>query len=225
MKRYVEIVPDVLTLCNLAFGFFAIVLAFEGEILFSCVAIVLGGIFDGLDGWSARLVNKSGGIGKELDSFSDMVTFGVGHGVLLYVVTKPVYGHIIAALLGVIPVLFAAIRLAKFNLSESGDKYKGLPSPVAVYVLIAFIIFEHELYNEIVHYNIAILLSITSSVMMLTRLNYVGVGGVIRHFMKKGNIGLIITLFSILFIGYYGMIGLFPIILLFVMSGFFIIRN
>ena len=82
MKKGIYILPNTLTLCGMFFGFFSILNSIKGNYEFAAGAIFIAGVFDGLDGWVARLTNSTTRFGIELDSLSDLVAFGVAPSVM-----------------------------------------------------------------------------------------------------------------------------------------------
>jgi CDP-diacylglycerol--serine O-phosphatidyltransferase len=134
------VVPSFFTLMNLFCGFLAIVQIAEGQLQYGAWLIVFAGVFDALDGFMARLANATSPFGIELDSLSDVVSFGVAPGFLLYAFaleSLQVPGLILAAL----PALCGAIRLARFNVeakSEESAYFKGLPIPVQAIMIVGF---------------------------------------------------------------------------------------
>ena len=133
------VVPSFFTLLNLLCGFLAITQVHDGQYLYACYLIILAGLFDLLDGMLARLTHGQSLFGVELDSLSDIVSFGVAPAYLIYVLfleAAGTFGHIVAAL----PILCAAVRLARFNVSFDSTKkdyFEGLPVPVQAYFLVA----------------------------------------------------------------------------------------
>ncbi len=134
------IVPSFFTLMNLFCGFLAIIQFSEGQMLYGAWLIVLAGVFDALDGFMARITNSTSAFGIELDSLSDVVSFGVAPGFLLYqfsLSSLQFPGLILAAL----PALCGAIRLARFNVDAKvvhSDYFKGLPIPVQAIMIVGF---------------------------------------------------------------------------------------
>lgn len=155
MQKSKYILPNVLTLINLLLGSFAIIIAFKGQNEYNAAwLIIFAAFFDLLDGFAARLLNAKSEFGKQLDSLADMVSFGVAPAVLLFnwlylVLTKlskfstfemisASLGQNILLLCSLLFVLAAAIRLARFNISEdSGRNFKGLPTPAAALIIAA----------------------------------------------------------------------------------------
>lgn len=130
-------IPNTITCCNLVSGCVAIAYAFSGNVELSFTWIIIGAIFDFFDGMSARLLNVSSPIGKELDSLADVVTFGVAPSTILFSELSVMsYPAILEPLRPILPftayimAAFSALRLAKFNLDErQALGFIGLPTP------------------------------------------------------------------------------------------------
>ena len=130
-------IPNTITCCNLVSGCVAIVYAFSGNIELSFTWIIIGAVFDFFDDMSARLLNVSSPIGKELDSLADVVTFGVAPSTILFSELSVMsYPAILEPLRSILPftayimAAFSALRLAKFNLDErQALGFIGLPTP------------------------------------------------------------------------------------------------
>lgn len=135
-------VPSFFTLMNLFCGFLAIVQVHEGQFLTAGWLIILAGFFDALDGMMARLTNGQSLFGVELDSLSDIVSFGVAPAFLMYVYALS--GHGTAGLIvASLPALCGAVRLARFNVAFNGEKreyFTGLPIPMGAAVFVAVIL-------------------------------------------------------------------------------------
>ena len=130
-------IPNTITCCNLVSGCVAIAYAFSGNIELSFTWIIIGAVFDFFDGMSARLLNVSSPIGKELDSLADIVTFGVAPSTILFSELSVMsYPAILEPLRSILPftayimAALSALRLAKFNLDErQALGFIGLPTP------------------------------------------------------------------------------------------------
>lgn len=142
------VVPSFFTLMNLFCGFLAIVNISEGKLEIGALLIVVAGLFDALDGFMARLSNATSDFGVELDSLSDIVSFGVAPGILMWqfgLKEMQFVGITIAAL----PALCGAVRLARYNVEaiegESSDEYfAGLPIPAQAMMLTALFLALRE---------------------------------------------------------------------------------
>ena len=130
-------IPNILTLLALCAGMTAIRLAVAAKFEAAVTAIIIAGIFDGIDGRIARLLKGQSSFGAQLDSLSDFVSFGVAPAVLLYLWTE----SSLQSLGWTVSLLFAvccALRLARFNTQIGADLppyaynfFTGAPAPAA----------------------------------------------------------------------------------------------
>jgi CDP-diacylglycerol--serine O-phosphatidyltransferase len=142
--------PNAITCANLFSGCVGIVLAFKGELIAAAYAIFLSAIFDFFDGLASRVLKSFSGIGKDLDSLADMVSFGVLPAVIMYqlflqahqIDNVSTWLNFIAFL---IPV-FSALRLAKFNVdTRQAENFIGMPTPANAILIASFpIIIGHH---------------------------------------------------------------------------------
>lgn len=140
-----SVVPSFFTLMNLLCGFVAIIMIFEGKLVTGAWLIVLAGLFDLLDGFMARLANATSSFGVELDSLSDIVSFGVAPGILIYTFGLKELG-IAGILVSALPALCGAVRLARFNVEAVTSNYsyfRGLPIPAQATMIVAFFLTFH----------------------------------------------------------------------------------
>ncbi|MBO4871127.1 MAG: CDP-diacylglycerol--serine O-phosphatidyltransferase [Muribaculaceae bacterium] len=139
MKKIKNNIPNVLTSLNLLCGTLAIIAAFrcydvvlwgvQGYKL-AFILIALGAVADFCDGLVARLLDVVSGIGKQLDSLSDLVTFGVAPAMIIYNLMHVGHPDSYWCLSTVMLPVFGAIRLARFNIdTEQTTTFKGLPIP------------------------------------------------------------------------------------------------
>src|SRR5436309_12668177 len=119
MRQVVVVMPSAFTLGNLFFGFWAIVSAFNGNFRWAGWFIVFSGILDMLDGRVARLSNTGSRFGAELDSLVDVISFGVAPALLIYFLDFASAGQA-AWIFCYFYVMAAAIRLARFNVTQAG---------------------------------------------------------------------------------------------------------
>lgn len=118
-------IPNSITCLNLISGCIAIVMAFKGCYGWASIAIAAAAVFDFLDGAMARLMKAYSAVGKELDSLSDLVSFGVAPAAMVYNILPEEYSWIAIS----IPVC-GALRLARFNVdTRQTTPFIGLPIP------------------------------------------------------------------------------------------------
>lgn len=139
--RGIYVLPNLFTIGALFAGFYAIVQAMNGRWEHAAVAIFIAMVLDGLDGRVARMTGTQSAFGAELDSLSDMVSFGVAPALIMYVFALKELGKFgwIAAF---VYCAGAALRLARFNTQlEVADKrfFQGLPSPAAAALVAGFV--------------------------------------------------------------------------------------
>jgi CDP-diacylglycerol--serine O-phosphatidyltransferase len=140
-RKGIYVLPNAITLAALFSGFYAIVMAMNGRFEVACIAIFCAAVLDSLDGRVARMTNSQSAFGEQMDSLSDMVSFGAAPALIVYIWAFKDMGK-----LGWIPAFVyisgAALRLARFNVNIGVvDKrfFQGLPSPAAAAIVIGMI--------------------------------------------------------------------------------------
>ena len=143
----IYMLPNMITLAALFGGFYAIVMAMNGRFDLATVGIFVAMVLDSLDGRVARMTNTQSAFGEQMDSLSDMVSFGAAPALVAYVWVLRDLGRWgwIAAF---VYCACAALRLARFNVNTGVvDKryFQGLPSPAAAALVAGFIWLANEL--------------------------------------------------------------------------------
>lgn len=142
--RIKQHIPNAITCGNLISGCFSILFLAMGMPVKAAIMIFVAGLFDFLDGFSARLLHAHSPIGADLDSLSDVVSFGVAPGFIMYWLMsryfdsrlwlyewwRPIGGFNVLPCLAFLLPVFSAIRLAKFNIDDTQKtSFRGLPAP------------------------------------------------------------------------------------------------
>jgi len=153
-------IPNTITLLNLTSGIVSIYFGVKGDPYSLAVAgvfIFIAAVFDFFDGFAARLLHAKSPIGAQLDSLSDIVSFGVAPGFILYQMILLSHGNPVPdkdgtdflAFFALLVPLMGALRLAKFNIDNSQEtSFRGLPIP-AIGILIASLpLIRYELYSN-----------------------------------------------------------------------------
>jgi CDP-diacylglycerol--serine O-phosphatidyltransferase len=140
-RKGIYILPNLFTLAALFGGFYAIVMAMDGRFDQATIGIFCAMVLDSLDGRVARMTNTQSAFGEQMDSLSDMVSFGAAPALIAYLWTLKGLGRWgwIAAF---VYCACAALRLARFNVNTAVvDKrfFQGMPSPAAAALVIGFI--------------------------------------------------------------------------------------
>ncbi len=130
LRKYI---PDVFTAANLLCGAVGIVLALDGRVDIAFVLMLAAAVCDFCDGLAARVLNAYSPLGKELDSLSDLVSFGVLPSVMLLNLMRVCsFSDSPVCFIPLILAVFSGLRLAKFNLDErQTSSFLGLPTPVS----------------------------------------------------------------------------------------------
>ena len=140
-RKGIYVLPNAVTLAALFSGFYGIVMAMNGRFEAACVAIFVAAVLDSLDGRIARMTHSQSAFGEQMDSLSDMVSFGAAPALIVYIWALKDMGK-----LGWIPAFVylsgAALRLARFNVNIGVvDKryFQGLPSPAAAALVMGLV--------------------------------------------------------------------------------------
>ncbi len=149
-------IPNSITLLNLTSGIISIYFGVKGtpaDLAIAGIFIFVGAVFDFFDGFAARLLHAKSNIGLQLDSLSDMVTFGVAPGFIMYQMILISHGNPVTKGIDFLPLLaimvpwMAALRLAKFNIDETQTtSFKGLPTPALAILIASLPLIRQELY-------------------------------------------------------------------------------
>lgn len=164
-------IPNIFTLLNLFAGVMAVIFALQTnsiliyqndayqssfnipeKLSWAAICILIAAVIDFLDGFVARLLNATSEMGKQLDSLSDVVSFGVAPAVIIYQLLRfsyareenGIYISIIVLLPAIIIACASAYRLARFNIDDSQQySFKGLPVPAAGIFIASFPLIIH----------------------------------------------------------------------------------
>jgi CDP-diacylglycerol--serine O-phosphatidyltransferase len=175
-KAAMHLIPNLFTTGNLFCGVFAILSVFNANYPVAAIAILVAMVFDVLDGKSARLTHSTSQFGLEYDSLSDVVSFGVAPGLLIYSWALSGQGMFGVAVMFAY-VAMGAVRLARFNstVALSDNKYfTGLSIPAAAGVISSLVIFDHHVVNmgPDVKPVLVLIMALTLSFLMVSTIKY-----------------------------------------------------
>jgi CDP-diacylglycerol--serine O-phosphatidyltransferase len=189
----IKMLPSFITMGNLCSGFFAIAMIAEGYLNAAAWLIFAGMLCDMFDGKVARLAHVSSAFGEQLDSLSDMITFGAAPAFLLKVklmespaVVHPALAWCVSALF----IICAASRLARFNVTTQQDEashayFQGLATPGAAGVVASLVLLSNVVYDvmPLAYYKWAMLaMGAILAILMVSHIRYIHMG---VHFLKK----------------------------------------
>ena len=158
-KKTRVILPNILTLIGVCIGLSSIKFALDSKYEIAVIAIIFAALIDGLDGRIARLIKGTSKVGKELDSLTDVISFGVAPAFVMYFWFLNNLGKF-GWLLCLIYVVCVALRLARFNVHSNEEAswkdnfFEGVPSPAGgILVLMPLIYSLSELKFLNINYN------------------------------------------------------------------------
>tara|TARA_B100001057_G_scaffold499485_1_gene610341 strand:+ start:62 stop:865 length:804 start_codon:yes stop_codon:yes gene_type:complete len=156
------ILPNMLTLIGVCIGLTSIRFALDGKFELAIIAIIFAALIDGLDGRIARLIKGTSKVGKELDSLTDMISFGVAPAFIMYfwkLNTLERFGW----LLCLVYVICVALRLARFNINSNQEAswrdnfFEGVPSPAGGILVLSPLILSLSGFNYVgLNYNVIV---------------------------------------------------------------------
>lgn len=226
MKKIISFIPSLITSFNLICGALATILALQDEVLIAVFFILSATIFDFLDGFLARLLHATSEFGKQMDSLSDLISFGFAPTALLYNLisnSNPQYCNCrYFAFVSILIVVFSALRLAKFNIdTEQSNEFRGLPTPASAIFFVSICLYSKEnpnafLTNNLFTNNIFIsIIIIVISLLMVSRIKLLALK--FKKFsLKKYFWQIILILFSIFFLIFFKILGLGLIIIFYI---------
>lgn len=122
--------PSILTFINLSLGIIALLLAIKNDMIQASLLVMVAALTDRFDGKVARLLDSTSEFGKELDSLSDLISFGVAPIIIAWKISFFHFG-IIGYILAVIFPIAGAFRLARFNVTTFNNVFCGVPITIA----------------------------------------------------------------------------------------------
>ena len=171
------ILPNILTLIGVCIGLTSIKFSFDGNFQLAIIAVIVAAVIDGLDGRIARLIKGTSKVGKELDSLTDVISFGVAPAFIMYFWTLSELGRL-GWLISLIYVICVALRLARFNVNSEAESswkdnfFEGIPSPaggVLVLMPLVFSLSEFKFLN--INYQVIVpTLFIIISILLISKI-------------------------------------------------------
>ena len=217
LKR--SFIPNVATIFNMFLGFMAITLILNGETIKAGWVMMVGGLFDIIDGKLARLLGLSSRFGTEFDSLADTISFCAVPSILIYSVYVEGLPYLLGAVISFMPLLFGTIRLARFNI-DTGENPKpyftGLTTPLAAITIITFMLFNYQSYGDMGDPRLALVLVAILSFLMISPVRFSKFPLLSFRNGRSNNmrlVGLIIILLSIIF--FRGLV-LFPLMAIYI---------
>jgi len=201
LRRSVFVLPSLFTVANIFCGYYAILLTINQMYWQAAVAIAVAILLDSMDGFIARLTNSSSEFGMQLDSLSDVISFGIAPSILVLkwgLLSKIDPRLAIAAAFTF--TVCGAMRLARFN-AQSGNRkhFVGMPIPAAGGTIAAIVYFFREPVTSQMFANIMVAVTFILAFMMVSTLRYNSMKGVTIG--KKSHLAVLVIalLFVLIF--------------------------
>ena len=218
-----SVIPNLFTAMNMFCGFLSIISASEGNYNYAAWLIFVAALFDALDGMVARLTNSSSELGVELDSLSDIVSFGAAPSFLLYKTffySLDTWGILISAA----PLIAGGFRLARFNIQLVGFSksfFLGLPIPSAALTIVSFILafYENGFAKPISDFITPLILVL--SYLMVSNIRYEVIPKISFKTIKEKPFHFIFLLISVLLVIFLYTKGLFLVFVFMIVIGIF----
>ena len=164
---------DIISLLNMSSGFLSILCSINNYFELSAILMIIAIMFDSTDGWVARKTNRNDslGFGKNIDSLSDIVSFGVAPAVFIYtsINTTSIPLQILVILVSLLIVVCGVFRLTRYNVIADHVKtsdFIGFPIPGISFIIATY--YLSGLYNSY----LALILSIIVSILMISNVKY-----------------------------------------------------
>jgi len=223
MKITRAVVPSLFTVLNMFCGFMSVIHSSEGDFVSASWFIILAAGFDAFDGIMARITKSSSEFGVQIDSLSDVVSFGAAPAFLAYKLGLSSLGSM-GVLLSSLVMIFGGLRLARFNVQLSGfDKeyFTGLPIPASAITVASFTL-SFAAPGGSLHPVAAALLPwmmVALSLLMVSKVRYDTLPRISRRAIKKEPWKFMFAVLAVIVVVLTGGSAVFPLLLLFIVLG------
>ena len=170
---YFLAIPDVISILNLIFGFLAILMVMDNHLTYASVCILIAVVFDSVDGWVSRKLNRDDpfGFGKNIDSLADIVSFGVAPSLILFKIGLGISDWVayLVAIVAIFTLVCGILRLTRYNVISDRINYHGFvgfPIPGTAILLASY--YLSGLFNVVV----ASILMLFAGYLMISTIRY-----------------------------------------------------
>lgn len=233
-QEMIKHIPNSITCCNLLSGCISIALMCNGYAIAAGVMIFIAAVFDFCDGFAARLLKAYSPLGAQLDSLSDVISFGVAPSFIIYhylnqVVSLDIMGFNIFPFMAFFLAVFAALRLAKFNIDDrQTTSFIGLPTPaMGIFVAALPIVLRNEslalIRNMIINPYFLTALIVVFCYLMISEIPFFSLKMKNLNFKKNIHI-YILAIFAVVAFIFLGLAAV-PFVILFYVIEAILIRN
>jgi len=218
-----SVIPNLFTAMNMFCGYLSMINSSEQNYFYAAWLIIIAAIFDALDGFAARVTNSSSELGVELDSLSDVVSFGAAPGFLIYSIYLNQF-EVVGVMLSSLLLIAGGFRLARFNVQLIGfskTHFTGLPIPSSGITIALFILAFYEVIDKP---NISIFIIpmvILLSFLMVSKIKYDTIPKISIQSLKQKPFHFLFIILFIFLLAYTNYKGLFFIFVFVILFGIF----
>jgi CDP-diacylglycerol--serine O-phosphatidyltransferase len=219
-------IPNFITCLSLLSGCVAVAAALDGRLRIAAVCVIAAAVFDFLDGLFARLLRAYSAMGKELDSLSDMVGFGVAPGMIILFLLREASpalplgaANVFVPFLAFVIPVFSGLRLAKFNIDlRQTDSFIGLPVPAHALLWASLgCVLQPIVHTDEVLFSVLLVLSVTLTSWLLVSEIPMFSLKIYSLRWKNNEIRYLLVIGSIGFIVFFGFPGIAAAIILYIL--------
>ena len=170
---YFLAIPDIISILNLVFGFLAILMVLDNQLTYASLCILLAVVFDSVDGWVSRKLNREDpfGFGKNIDSLADIVSFGAAPSVLLYYMGLGIsdWAAYLVAIVAMLALICGMLRLTRYNVISDKINYHGFvgfPIPGTAILLATYYL------SGLFNIGVASILMLFAAYLMISTIRY-----------------------------------------------------
>ena len=223
MKITRAVVPSLFTVLNMFCGFLSVIHSSRGEFASASWFIILAAGFDAFDGIMARITKSSSEFGVQIDSLSDVVSFGAAPAFLAYQLNLSSLGSM-GVLLSSLVMIFGGLRLARFNVQLSGfDKefFLGLPIPASAITIASFTLSFTTPAGTLLPLAAGLLpyMMVALSLLMVSKVRYDTLPRISRRAIRKEPWKFLFAVLAVIVVVVTGGSAVFPLLLLFIALG------
>jgi CDP-diacylglycerol--serine O-phosphatidyltransferase len=223
MKITRAVVPSLFTVLNMFCGFLSVIHSSQGDYISASWFIILAAAFDAFDGIMARITRSSSEFGVQIDSLSDVISFGAAPAFLAYQISLSALGSA-GVLLSSLVMIFGGLRLARFNVQLTGfdkDYFKGLPIPASAITVASFTLSFISPGGTLQPVAAALLpyMMVTLSLLMVSKVRYDTLPRISRRSVRKEPWKFMFAVLAAIVVVVTGGSAVFPLMVLFIALG------
>ena len=180
MNAIIRNIPNYITISNLCCGILSIIFTLNNQLDLGALFIFLGVFLDFFDGFFARVLKVENDFGIQLDSMADLITSGLAPSFIIFKLINineinhqtEEFPFAIISLIAFLIAIFAALRLANFNIDKTQkDIFKGLPTPMTAIFIASLPLIKSSIFSSIYNTYSLCIISILLSILMVSKIN------------------------------------------------------